>query len=403
MGLEPAGPRARAGPVRGPAWARATFVREGINVSLSTIFSSDGAVLRRVPKTAGGAWAQCLARSLAAVADRNSLQAWVELCVLLKAVFRPPLRGGTHRRAQAISFTQRRCARWLEGERDELWEPPGRGGRSRGRRPRQPLMMKKVAQRQLADMPAASAWLPKAGLSRACASLVDPPLLDKNAEELGALRPRHLSAAPVRPGLLASGPCPVGAAPHRAVDDVAKAARSFHTGSAAGPTGLRGEHLREALDSAHGLKLLPTWSKWCNWWCVELAQRLTGATLHALLKGDCDVRPIAKRETLRRVAAKYLYAPIKSEGREWRAPLQIGDAAPLGVEMAIHSSRHWVHSRRSDPDKIFLKLDFTNAFNTVVRAALLRQMRLRLPAVVPWAEWCYNHRGDIRTSEAGMQ
>ena len=36
------------------------------------------------------------------------------------------------------------------------------------------------------------------------------------------------------------------------VDDVVRAARSFRRGSAGGPTGLRGEHLREALDSARG-------------------------------------------------------------------------------------------------------------------------------------------------------
>ena len=60
-------------------------------------------------------------------------------------------------------------------------------------------------------------------------------------------------------------------------------------------------------------------------------------------------------------------------------------------------------------DKLFLKVDFQNAFNTVDRAALLRQVRLRLPGLAPWAEWCYDHHsrllfhGEAVSSEAGVQ
>ena len=100
---------------------------------------------------------------------------------------------------------------------------------------------------------------------------------------------------------------------------------------------------------------------------------------------------------------------MKAEARAWLAPLQIGVAVPLGSEAAVHCSRHWAHANRSNPNKVFLKLDFANAFNTVDRAALLREVRLRLPALSPWAEWCYSHhtkllfQGEVLTSEAGVQ
>ena len=111
----------------------------------------------------------------------------------------------------------------------------------------------------------------------------------------------------------------------------------------------------------------------------------------------------------RRLVAKCLCAQVKSEARGWLPPLQVGVAVPLGAEAAIHSSRHWVHTNRRHPDKVFLKLDFVNAFNTVDRAALLREVRLRVPAAAAWAEWCYSHhsqllfQGDHIASEAGVQ
>ena len=380
--------------------------------SLAEIFAAPGPVLRHVPKAARSGWAQCLARSLAAVADQNSLSAWVQLCMLPKAVLRPAPRGGVSRRNQAASFTQRRCARWLEGERHELWEPE-RSSRQR-RRPH-PTDSEDEDDTLLAARHARCLALAAEGeLSRACASLVDPPLLEKNAAVIAALRHKHPTAPPARPSLLASGPCPVGAVPDFAVADVVKAARSFRRGSAAGPSGLRGEHLREALESAHGDEVAAHLTRVVQLLVrgeapFELAQHLAGATLHALPKGQDDVRPIAVGETLRRLVAKCLCSHVKSEAREWLSPLQVGVAVPLGAEAAVHSSRHWVHAYRNNPDKVFLKLDFVNAFNTVHRATVLREVRLRLPAMAPWAEWCYSHhtkllfQGEALTSEAGVQ
>ena len=380
--------------------------------SLAEIFAAPGPVLRHVPKAARSGWAQCLARSLAAVADQNSLSAWVQLCMLPKAVLRPAPRGGVSRRNQAASFTQRRCARWLEGERHELWEPE-RSSRQR-RRPH-PTDSEDEDDTLLAARHARCLALAAEGeLSRACASLVDPPLLEKNAAVIAALRHKHPTAPPARPSLLASGPCPVGAVPDFAVADVVKAARSFRRGSAAGPSGLRGEHLREALESAHGDEVAAHLTRVVQLLVrgeapFELAQHLAGATLHALPKGQDDVRPIAVGETLRRLVAKCLCSHVKSEAREWLSPLQVGVAVPLGAEAAVHSSRHCVHAHRNNPDKVFLKLDFVNAFNTVDRATVLREVRLRLPAMAPWAEWCYSHhtkllfQGDALTSEAGVQ
>ena len=91
---------------------------------LNTVFAERIPVLRHVPKAARSAWAQCLARALGHVAATNTLQAWRDLFMLPKAVLRPAPRGGHRHKLQAAQFTQRRCARWLSGEREELWNEP---------------------------------------------------------------------------------------------------------------------------------------------------------------------------------------------------------------------------------------------------------------------------------------
>ncbi|CAK9005797.1 unnamed protein product, partial [Durusdinium trenchii] len=318
---------------------------------------------------------------LATVADRNSMTAWAELCMLPKAVLRPPPRGGAHRQLQTCAFTQRRCARWLEGERHELWEINRRGGPPVAFAPAvRTAMMTLMSPSTLGGKPVAWPWLQRGNFLGLALRLLTRFFWKKKAVVLAALRAKHPTAAPARPSLLGSGPCPAGSTPDFSVEDVVRAARSFRCGSAAGPSGLRGEHLREALDSAHDDEVAAHLTRVAQLLArgeapLELAQHLAGATLHALPKGADD----------------------------------IGVAVPLGSEAAVHCSRHWVHANRSNPNKVFLKLDFANAFNTVDRAALLREVRLRLPALSPWAEWCYSHhtkllfQGEVLTSEAGVQ
>ena len=150
---------------------------------LASIFSANIPVLRHVPKAARGLWAQCLARALSNVASSNSLLAWRELLMLPKAVLQPAPRGGAKRREQAARFTQRCCSRWLEGEREELWHAAA------ARRRRSTPADDDDEAAALARRHARCKALASEGdLSRACAALVDPPLLPDSAEVANALR-----------------------------------------------------------------------------------------------------------------------------------------------------------------------------------------------------------------------
>lgn len=353
---------------------------------LDDVFGAVVPVLRHVPKAARRAWAQCLARALSQVAATNSPQSWRDLLMLPKAVLRPAPRAGAQHRLQAAQFTLRRCNRWLEGERDELWEPAP----CRRRPPAAHLCDEDAAQAHLEAQQARCCVLASEGeLSRACAALTAPPLLDASGRTFAKLQAKHPQASPARPALLPLGPAPQAPVPEFSVADVVRAARGFSRGSAAGPTGLRGDHLREALASAHSDEVAIHLTAVVQLLArghapLELAAHLAGATLHALPKnnGD-DVRPIAVGETLRRLVAKCLCADARAAARDWLSPLQIGVGVPLGTEAAVHTARHWVQRHAGQVDQVLLKVDFHNAFNMVDRAALLREVRLRSPGLAP--------------------
>ena len=75
------------------------------------------------------------------------------------------------------------------------------------------------------------------------------------------------------------------------------------------------------------------------------------------------------------------------------------------------SRRHDSGVKRNarNPTAVFLKADFTNAFNTVDRATFLEHCKQNLPGLFPWAAWCYAEPSNLlcggRTipSEYGVQ
>lgn len=260
-------------------------------------------------KAARPAWAQCLARVLSQVAATNSPQSWRDLLMLPKAVLRPAPRAGTQHRLQAAQFTLRRCSRWLEGEHDELWEPAPR----RRRPPAAHLCEEEAAQARLEAQQARCCVLASEGeLSRACAALIAPPLYLTPACAFAKLQAKRPQASRARPALLPSRPAPQTVVPEFSVADVVRAARGFSRGSAAGPTGLRGDRLREALASAHSDEVAVHLTAVVQLLArrrapLELAPHLAGATLHALPKNNGEaVRPIAVGETLRRLVGQML-------------------------------------------------------------------------------------------------
>ena len=79
--------------------------------------------------------------------------------------------------------------------------------------------------------------------------------------------------------------------------------------------------------------------------------------------------PIAVSYTLRRLAAKCANSYVIKRRSEELLPVQVGAGVSGGAEAAVHAVRRLVN--HMPDDHVFVKLDFTNAFNTVRRHLIL--------------------------------
>ena len=54
------------------------------------------------------------------------------------------------------------------------------------------------------------------------------------------------------------------------------------------------------------------------------------------------------------------------------------------AKLPPHVTRKWFHRHRSNPDKVALSLDVSNALNTMHGSAVLQAVRTHFPSVAPW-------------------
>ena len=357
--------------------------------SFADILAADVPTIRHIPRAARAAWAQCLARAAAAAVARNTPASWQDLLMLPKAVLGAPLRGGARHKAQLGQHTRRRCLRWLDGERCELWEEAVS-------EPRRRVAARPTTEARHARCCRLAA---EGELSRACDALTQEPPLPQDAATLSALQAKHPQSA--LPDVAALGASRPGAVPEFCAGEVAASIRSFKRASGPGPSGLRPDHLREALGTAHADEVASHLAALCYILArgeapTTLAPHLAGGTLHALPKPQGGVRPIAVGEVLRRLVGKLLCQHAREAARAQLAPLQVGVGVPSGAEAAVHVTRHWLHTNSGSENTVLLKLDLRNAFNSVSRQAVLREVRSRFPELACWADWTYGQSSRLR-------
>ena len=194
-------------------------------------------------------------------------------------------------------------------------------------------------------------------------------------------------------------------------DDLRRAIHSFSPGSAGGQDGLRPQHLvdmtdarvsgtlRDSLVTFTNLVLaggVPLWARSCFF----------GATLHAFNKKGGGIRPIAVGLTLRRLVAKVACARATESCSAVLMPRQLGVGVKGGAEALAHAARRYLASM--EPACILVKLDFTNAFNTIRRDAVLEAVARHVPDLLPFASSAYGsasdlHLGVVLESAEGVQ
>ena len=94
-----------------------------------------------------------------------------------------------------------------------------------------------------------------------------------------------------------------------------------------------------------------------------------GGRIIALEKKNGGIRPIAVSYTLCRLAAKCANSHVIKRRSKKLQPVEVGAGVPGGAEAAVHAIRRLVN--HTPDDHVLVKLDFTNAFNTVRRDLIL--------------------------------
>ena len=250
--------------------------------------------------------------------------------------------------------------------------------------------------------------------AKACRILVSSGLAPNNEDTWKLIREKH-----------PEGPLPIIPETTSAQSislnddfDVYNILKSFPKGTAAGPSGLRVQHLLDAASIPLPTTIGSLLRRVVNLLVSgkvpqEVSLFMAGGSLTALskLKPGCapDIRPIAVGEVLRRFTGKCLCAVLKQRVIDFFEPIQFSVACPMGSEKVIHGIRACVEKFWNDRDFSVMKVDFKNAFNLVSRDAVLQECANHFPDLLPWVAWCYGshpflwHTMGQLTSQSGVQ
>ena len=177
--------------------------------------------------------------------------------------------------------------------------------------------------------------------------------------------------------------------------EVKKVVMSFPAGSAGGPDVLLPQHLKDLVSpllGEVGASFVAALASFVSQLIsgnvpYPVAPFFFGARLLGLNKPDRGVRPIAVGCTLRRLAAKCLGNSVFEEMGSLLFPLQVGYGTRLGAEGAVHAARAYL--TQLHPGNLMLKLDFQNAFNSIRRDVILKEVLVKAPKVYPLAYSTY--------------
>ena len=234
-------------------------------------------------------------------------------------------------------------------------------------------------------------------------------------EVIAALHAKHPPAAPDE--VLPEPPDPDQHSLTVEEADVLAAIKATAPGSAAGLDGVRPMHLRHLVakrTAEAGRRLTSALTELINTAIAgdipeHARQAFFGASLVAIKKKDGGVRPIAIGSIYRRLASKLLARRMSSALAPELQPAQLGVGVQMGCEAAVHAVREYTDAHSGTPDHVVAKLDLTNAFNTVYRSAMLREVFRRFPAAAPLVSQAYSqpsplHLGSTRfMSSRGVQ
>lgn len=182
--------------------------------------------------------------------------------------------------------------------------------------------------------------------------------------------------------------------------------RTFPTGSSGGPDGLRPQHILEMVTCAQsGPELLSAITSLTNLLLAgtcpdQVRASLFGGTLLALRKSLGGLRPIVIGYLWRRLAAKCANAFAVPRVVEYLSPRQVGVGVPGGCEAAVHAARRFLGEMAED--SILIKLDFSNAFNSLYRDRMLDSIYTLLPELAHFCHLAYSEPSNLKFGEFSL-
>ena len=118
-------------------------------------------------------------------------------------------------------------------------------------------------------------------------------------------------------------------------------------------------------------------------------------------------RPIAVGEVIRRLTAKCATQSVKKRFSDAFSPNQIGFGVTGGAEAAAHATRSFVQN--ADSTDVLLKLDFSNAFNSMRRDHVAFCISKEAPELMPFYALSYENDSflsfgdEVFSSSEGFQ
>ena len=332
--------------------------------------SLDGPLVKHIPKSARHACSVALSTILKRISRSSiDLSAWSDLLNFGNTILRKPARGG--KRQNLTSLIKKR----LEGTSDSLTH-----------------VIDKIRSSNRSDSAFLSAAVTakvedgniKAAIRLLCSEDKPAPDTTDTLAKLAEKHPQSSTDINLLPDPKSTSSIQV------TEENVLKAMKSFPAGSAGGPDGIRPQHLLDLVCCKEsGPALLKSLTDFTNSLLdgnchADVVPILFGGNLIALEKKTGGIRPIAIGYTWRRIASKCANTYACAQVKEFLAPLQLGVAVSGGCEAAVHATRRYVESM--PPDHAIVKLDFSNAFNSVHRSAMLQSVATAVPDIY---KFCY--------------
>jgi len=117
-----------------------------------------------------------------------------------------------------------------------------------------------------------------------------------------------------------------------------------------------------------------------------------------LIKKNGKIRPIAVDNIFIRICGKVLSLLLKSEVGNQLLPIQYGIGIKGGCEMIVHTTTNWttqILQEGLNGNKIIIKLDLKNAFNTIDRHAIRNGIKKYAPKLITYFDWAYGCATNI--------